>query len=238
MTRSAASLLTGRRTKFLVLVFWLLVVGLAGPLAGKLTGAQENDTAAWLPGSAESTKVLEIQQSFQSPDALPAVVVYERAGGLTAADRAKAAADAGQFVTFEGVQGKPAGPIPSQDGQALQTVLTVDLGPNGWEKAPGLVDQLRDVAGSSGMSVHITGPLGFAADSASAFEGIDSTLLFATLGVVILILLLTYRSPVLWLLPVISAGVARRLVEEMSRNENMAAHPANRPPSLTLTVMS
>ena len=208
MTRSAASLLTGRRTKFLVLVFWLLVVGLAGPLAGKLTGAQENDTAAWLPGSAESTKVLEIQQSFQSPDALPAVVVYERAGGLTAEDRAKAAADTGQFATFEGVQGKPAGPIPSQDGQALQTVLTIDLGPNGWEKAPGLADRLREVAGSSGMTAHVTGPLGFAADSASAFEGIDSTLLFATLGVVVVILLLTYRSPVLWLLPVISAGVA------------------------------
>ena len=56
--------------------------------------------------------------------------------------------------------------------------------------------------------MHVTGPLGFAADSASAFEGIDSTLLFATLGVVIIILLLTYRSPVLWLLPVLCAGVA------------------------------
>ena len=87
MTRSAASLLTGRRTKFLVVVFWLVVIGIAGPLAGKLTGAQENDTAAWLPGSAESTKVLEIQQSFQSPNALPAVIVYERASGLTADDR-------------------------------------------------------------------------------------------------------------------------------------------------------
>ena len=56
--------------------------------------------------------------------------------------------------------------------------------------------------------MHVTGPLGFAADSASAFEGIDGTLLFATLGVVIIILLLTYRSPVLWLLPVLCAGVA------------------------------
>ena len=208
MTRSAASLLTGRRTKFVVLVFWLVLVGIAGPLAGKLTGAQENDTAAWLPGNAESTKVLEIQRSFQSPDALPAVVVYDRPGGLTAADRTKAAADAEQFATFEGVVGKPAGPIPSQDGQALQTVVTFDLGPNGWEKAPGLAEQIKDVAAAPDLTVHVTGPLGFAADSASAFEGIDSTLLFATLGVVIIILLLTYRSPVLWLLPVLCAGVA------------------------------
>src|SRR5215207_3106894 len=209
MTRSAASLLTGRRTKFLVVVFWLVVIGIAGPLAGKLTGAQENDTAAWLPGSAESTKVLEIQQSFQSPNALPAVIVYERASGLTADDRARAAADAQELARFEGVQGKPTGPIPSADGRAMQTVVTFDLGSEGWEQAPGIADRIRELgSGPAGLAVHVTGPFGLAADSASAFEGIDSALLFATVGVVVVILLLTYRSPVLWLLPVLSAGVA------------------------------
>ncbi|HEX9041671.1 MAG TPA: MMPL family transporter [Trebonia sp.] len=56
--------------------------------------------------------------------------------------------------------------------------------------------------------MHIAGPLGYAADSGKAFKGIDSTLLFATVAVVIVLLLVTYRSPVLWLLPVISAGIA------------------------------
>src|SRR5215203_4074432 len=102
MSRSAASLLTGRHTKFLVLIFWLVLAAIAGPLAGKLTGAQQNDSASWLPGSAESTKVLEIQQAFQSPNALPAVLVYERASGITQADQAKAAADAARVSTFEG----------------------------------------------------------------------------------------------------------------------------------------
>jgi RND superfamily putative drug exporter len=208
MFRSAVSLITGRRTKFLVLILWLVVVAIAGPLAGKLTGAQKNDAASWLPGSAESTKVLQIQQSFQSPNALPAVVVYERDSGLTEADRA-AAADAEKLATFEGVQGRPVGPTPSPDGKALQTIVTFDLGADGWQKAPDIADRIRALPGTPpGLSVHIAGPFGLAADSASAFEGIDSTLLFATLGVVILILLLTYRSPILWLLPVISAGVA------------------------------
>lgn len=53
---------------------------------------------------------------------------------------------------------------------------------------------------------HITGPLGNAADNATVFKGISSTLLYAALAVVIVILLITYRSPVLWLLPVISSG--------------------------------
>ena len=209
MTSSAVRLLTGRRTKFLVLVFWLVLVGLAGPLAGKLTGAEKNDSASWLPGSAESTKVLQIQESFQSPNALPAVLTYDRPSGLTQADRAKAAADAQALAGFEGVQGKPIGPTPSADGKALQTVVVFDLGSDGWQKAPGIADRIRDLPGGiDGLTVHVTGPFGVAADSASAFEGIDGALLFATIGVVVIILLITYRSPMLWLLPVISAGVA------------------------------
>jgi RND superfamily putative drug exporter len=209
MTTSAARLLTGRRTKFLVLVFWLVLVGVAGPLAGKLTGAEKNDSASWLPGSAESTKVLQIQQSFQSPNALPAVITYDRPSGLTAEDKAKAAADAQALAGFEGVQGRPTGPAPSADGKALQTLVIFDLGEDGWQKAPGIADRIRALpGGSDGLAVHVTGPFGIAADSASAFEGIDGALLFATIGVVVVILLITYRSPMLWLLPVLSAGVA------------------------------
>src|SRR5690242_3095742 len=223
MTGSAARLLTGRRTKFLVLVFWLVMVAIAGPLAGKLTGAQKNDSASWLPGSAESTKVLQIQQSFQSPNALPAVITYDRPSGLTGADRAKAVADARALAGFEGVQGAPQGPAPSADGKALQTVVVFDLGSDGWQKAPGIADRIRDLPGASdGLAVHVTGPFGIAADSASAFEGIDGALLFATIGVVVVILLITYRSPMLWLLPVISAGVA--LVVAQALIYLLAAH--------------
>ena len=62
--------------------------------------------------------------------------------------------------------------------------------------------------GPDGLDVYVTGPAGSAADSSAAFEGIDGTLLYAAVAVVIVILLITYRSPILWLLPVISAGVA------------------------------
>ena len=88
--------------------------------------------------------------------------------------------------------------------------MAVNLGKNGWNGAGKAADSLRAIAQSNanGLTSHITGPLGSAADSAKAFKGIDSTLLYATLTVVIVILLITYRSPVLWLLPVISAGVA------------------------------
>jgi putative drug exporter of the RND superfamily len=74
---------------------------------------------------------------------------------------------------------------------------------------------MKSTAGyfANGMAIYVTGPAGVAADSADAFKGIDSTLLFATVGVVVLILLFTYRSPTLWLLPVISAGVALTIAQ-------------------------
>ena len=209
--RAVISAPAGRRTKWLVLVFWLVLVAVAGPLSGKLTGAEKNDASSWLPPAAESTQVLNLQSRFVSPNVYTGVVVYDRPSGLTAADKAKAAADAVRFASVAGVvHGQVAGPYVSRDGKAIETIVPVNLGSQGWSAAGTAVDELRAIAksGAGGLTVHITGPLGTAADSNSAFKGIDGTLLFAALAVVILILLITYRSPVLWLLPVISAGVA------------------------------
>src|SRR5690349_14766644 len=100
-----AALVCGRRTKWVVLVAWLVVVVVAGPLAGKLTGAQKNDNSAWLPGSAESTKVLALQRQYQPTETVPAVIVYERESGISTADLAKVTADAKVFGQTAGVQG-------------------------------------------------------------------------------------------------------------------------------------
>lgn len=214
MPLKLARALTGRRSKYAVLLFWVVVIAIAAPLTSKLTGAQKNDAQAWLPSGAESTQVLDLQKSFRSSNTLPAVVVYQRTGGITSADRAAAAADARDFAGLTGIAGRAVGPLPAKDGQALETVVPFDLGTDGWQKATTVVDQMRAIAADGpGLSVHITGPLGSAADSASAFEGIDSTLLYATVAVVVIILLLTYRSPILWLLPVMSAGIALTIAQ-------------------------
>jgi RND superfamily putative drug exporter len=202
--------ITGRRIKYLIILFWLIVVAIAAPLAGKLTGAQKNDAKSWLPGSAESTQVLDAQAAFASPDTIPAVIVYERLTGLTPADLSKVQTDVAVFAQLPNLDGTVTGPVPSGDGQAAQVVVPLNLGPDGWAKATDIVASMEETAtsGANGMTVFITGPAGFAADSGEAFEGIDSTLLYSAITVVVVILLFSYRSPVLWLLPVISAGVA------------------------------
>jgi RND superfamily putative drug exporter len=201
---------SGRRTKWAILAFWVAVFVLAFSPAGKLTGAQENDAVNWLPGNAESTKVLKASTAFQSSDVIPAVLVYERTSGVTRQDAAAVAQQVAQFGDVDGVAGKVTGPIPSQDRQALQVLVPIDAGSGGWETLADKVSELRKIAGSSpaGLSMHVTGPGGYAADSSAAFAGIDGKLLYSAVAVVVVILLFTYRSPLLWMLPVFSAVVS------------------------------
>jgi RND superfamily putative drug exporter len=216
MSRTIARTLSSHRAKWVVLAVWIGLLVFGGMFGSKLTQAQNNETASWLPSDAESTQALEALEEFQSPDALTAVIVYERAGGITPADMQAAATDAEEFGSFDGVTGKPLGPFPSEDGEALQTIVTFDLGPDGWELAPdiaGDMHEFSDETAPDGLDMYVAGPLGGAADSAEAFAGIDGLLLVAALGVVIVLLLLTYRSPVLWVLPIFSA-VAGLLVAQ------------------------
>src|SRR6266540_2729959 len=209
--RRIASFPCGRWSKWAVLVFWIAVFVVAGPLAGKLNSAQQNDASAWLPNSAESTQVVELAKRFTPSDVFPALVVYERAdGAVTAADRAKAAADVRRFAAVKDVSGKVLGPIPAKDGRALQVVVPIKVAEegNGWEELSPRVNELRSIAraDAGGLGVYVTGPAGYFADFAHVFSGFDSTLLYIT--AVIVILLLTYRSPVLWLLPLSCVFVA------------------------------
>lgn len=204
-----AGWVTHRYVKFVVIAFWLVVVAVLAPLGGKLTSVEHNDAKSWLPASAESTKALDKAGVFVDQNTITAVLLYQRDGGLTQQDLAAITGDVQTFGGLDALDGKVVGPVPSQDGEAAQVIIPLNLGSNGWDKAADAVDQIKSEATSGdGLNLYVTGPAGQAADSSKAFAGIESTLLYAAVGVVVIILLLTYRSPILWLLPVVSAGVA------------------------------
>jgi RND superfamily putative drug exporter len=209
-TGGVARLVCGRWSKWAVLALWIVVLVLAAPMAGKLTGVEKNDNSAWLPGSAEATKVSDLQKQFSSSDIAPAVIVYEHTGGITAADRTKVAADVQAIAGVTGISGQVAGPLESKDGAGLEVIAPIKVDSAGWDKIVDSTDAIKKITGTGtdGLKVYLTGPAGQAADSSSAFNGIDGTLLYTTLAVVAIILLITYRSPILWLLPIMSAGVA------------------------------
>ncbi|MEU4087997.1 MMPL family transporter [Streptomyces aureus] len=210
----AIGVVCGRRSKWLVLALWLLVLLFVAPLGAKLTDAQDNDAQSWLPGSAESTQVLDISNGFR-PEQIPAVVVYARPDGLTVQDRRQIAEDVRQLRTLRehGIRGEETrGPVFDRqpDPRAAQIYVPITMDASGWQRIAPAVSSIRDQVGKGGdgLSVHITGPGGTAADSSKAFEGIDSTLLYAAMAVVIVMLLITFRSPILLFVPLLGVVVA------------------------------
>jgi RND superfamily putative drug exporter len=227
MTRGLAEAVCDRRFKWVVLAFWIVVTVVFGGFGARLADVEDNETVNWLPESAESTQALEKTIAFRSDTTLDAVMVYEREGGITSEDVAAAQADIAEYEDMDGrtvgeivgddsvpeaeTQVSIDGPVQfippeaSTDGEALQVVVPIDAGKDGWLIMPDLADHMRDVAESDarGMNTHLAGYAGLAADQAEAFESIDGALLLAALGVVILILLITYRSPILWVFPVV-----------------------------------
>ncbi|MGC9539587.1 MMPL family transporter [Streptomyces sp. UG1] len=197
----------GRRGKWLVLAAWLILTVALGPLAGKLGDVEETGPNAFLPRGAESARVNTELEKFRTDTVMPAVVVYTGDGA-----KAASATDRDALTRYVAAGQEISGPIPSEDGKALMTIVPLD----GEDDITDKVDELRDVAGANappGVAVEVGGPAGSLTDSVAVFDGLDETLLLATGLVVAVLLLLTYRSPVLWLLPLFSVGFAAVLTQ-------------------------
>ncbi|WP_433114714.1 MMPL family transporter [Micromonospora sp. CA-246542] len=203
----------GRATLVAVVVVlaWLVIGAVAGPYAGRLGEVSTNDNAAFLPTDAEATRAQDLAGGFVDRPTTPALVVYERSSGITDADRQRVAADAARFAQVPGVVTPLPPPIPSEDGQALQVVVPVDDAEG--EQIGAVVRQVRDIAGGDrdGLTVDVAGPAGLLADLIEVFSAIDGPLLLVTLVVVLVILLIVYRSPVLWVFPLLAAGMSYAL---------------------------
>lgn len=239
MMRRLAALPGGRVGKWVVLAVWATLLVPVLMLAGQLGDVEENDNSAWLPGNAESTKVVARAENFQRGDTLPAIVVYDRPGGITAADMAEAQADIEAFKGIENVVGQPQGPLKSEDGKAIQTVVQLHKDKTGWEGIGKTVDAMTKAGeeNADGLGFHVTGPGGYASDSIKAFSG-GGALTTITALVVVVMLLLTYRSPLLPLLPLLTVGVAlvtsEAVIYLLAKNAGLVV---NKQTSFILTVL-
>jgi RND superfamily putative drug exporter len=209
--RGIVGILCGRWTKWAVLAAWVAVFVVAMPLAGKLKDAEKNDASASLPRNAESTRVVDLAKRFIPSDTVPALVVYERDSAVSAADQAKVAADVRRFAGVDNLGGPVVGPVLAKDRAALQVVVPIKAGSKGSAAIDPAVEQIRAIArdgSGSGLRAYVTGPAGYSTAFSDVFKGLDSTLVYITAAIVVVILLFTYRSPLLWLLPLVCVVIA------------------------------
>lgn len=185
------------------------------PPSGMSSSVTTDGAADTLPAGAESTKVAVLEDSLPGGDDNTFVFVYHRAGGMSDADRAtverhyntlakryspKVVASAGE--DDEGPQTRP-----STDGKAMMFTLDVSTT---YGAPEAIVGPLRDTAKDrpAGLELDVTGPSAIDGDMDAVFDGFDLQVFLTTVVVVTLLLILTYRSPVLWLIPLVAVGAA------------------------------
>ncbi|UJA20361.1 MMPL family transporter [Thermoleophilia bacterium SCSIO 60948] len=203
----------GRRSKFVVLAVWVAVIfaGFAFDLPGKFADAEENDSSSFLPGDAESTQVLDVTSRFEGGEVAPTVVVFRRADGLTTADqrtieqtRAELSDATRQFENTTPFSE----PQVSEDGTTALLINEI----RGTGEGDAILDPIEEyrslTESEDGLEVAVGGPAGLSADAITVFEGINGTLLAAAGGLVIVLLILIYRSPIFWFFPILAVGFA------------------------------
>jgi RND superfamily putative drug exporter len=215
--KALAAFVTGRRTKWAVIALWVvLVVAFAGP-GSKLADETNDQTQSFLPDSAESTKVLNIQKErFREGQTRDALIVYRRAGGLNAVDRIKIKRDAAAAARTLPVSRPPATPFGPRAPQGLvapggEVAYSVLSFPDNNDKLADWGKDLRDIVDRGqrpGLDAYVTGDVGFNTDAEEIFGSLDAKLLLATVLLVLILLGAIYRSPAIALMPLIVVGLA------------------------------
>jgi RND superfamily putative drug exporter len=214
----------------ITIVTWLAVGGFSGQVFPKISNVQENDNSAFLPESAESTAASKVIVKFsdQSLDLLPTLLIV--VGEVDPVKNPEKFAQVQEFAQGLGnlvlpqsnkplstyfAGEAPIQAIPSQDGKAALINVQIDsviAGENIDDEPalPLIIEFIRDEMKKelAGLESHVTGPGGIFADLFDAFGSIDTTLLRTTLIVVAIILILVYRSPILWIIPLFTAASA------------------------------
>jgi RND superfamily putative drug exporter len=215
--------ITQRRWAWIGVVVWVALLGIASPLAQKLSNVEDNQAVNYLPGNAQSTKAFQALQAFPSASNATAIAVWvSRSGPLTNADLATVSAARSAIQSRVNISG-PASPVAiSKDGKAaaVEVNLPAPQTPKGTSTQHSIdvldhaYDRLKaQVNATSTLQVGVAGPAAIAVESNTAFKGIDGILILAAGLVVAILLLLIYRSPILWLIPLLTSGLALELAQ-------------------------
>ncbi|HLY48699.1 MAG TPA: MMPL family transporter [Solirubrobacteraceae bacterium] len=209
--RPLERLFASRGARIGMVVLWLVLGGLGGSFAQSFQNIQKNEESSFLPGSSESVRELTLAKRFPSGERFAAITVIRRDGGLTSADAA----------AIEQVKASlTASPPPSGSHAAAVRVsrdhttalLIVDLKPRGEEtllkSSVSNVERRVTPLRARGLTVKVSGPAGLSRDAVNVFSSINGTLLLATAGLVFVLLIIIYRSPIFWVIPLFSVLMA------------------------------
>lgn len=224
---------TGKKTAPVTMLLALIFAILA---FGPLNIPSENTTpGTGLPDSAESVQVQKLQEQLPQNDGSAAFIVYASQTELTeeqlnwiqgefdSQTQMLAGGANEKFLEFTNLEVMGEKFVPpaaiSEDGTTALISVPLDQSDD-FDVTTERIDTMRELAPEgmpAGLDVYVTGPEAFIKDVGSIFEGADISLLAVTASVVALLLLITYRSPVLWIIPLLVVGVADGMAGILAR---------------------
>ncbi|MHB8438238.1 MAG: MMPL family transporter [Acidimicrobiales bacterium] len=232
-----ATLVTGPMASWVGVAFWVMIAAGSFVFATKVGTVESSRLSAFLPSASQSAGALALDARFPSGRAQQAEIVFYRAGGLTATDMTHVAADRRALAErLGGAIGTPSTALRSPNGDVA--VLLVSVAGNQSAVQSG-VKAVRAVLGegSGGLEIRVTGQAAIQADLLDAFSGADLMLLAATALLVAVLLAATYRSPVLWLVPLVCVGIAEAVAQAVVYGLGRGGLTVNSQSAALLTVI-
>ncbi|MCR8656386.1 MMPL family transporter [Paenibacillus endoradicis] len=228
MIQRIAACFTGKISKWVTLVVWILIA-LILTLTLPSVGDKVQNNAANLPSDAQSVLADQvIQEYFPNSTGVPALLVWHRDAGLTDEDFSIVRQLAEELTNSplpaqEAIiplhMGIPIEVLTSEDGSTLILPITFTDETETEvlkENLNHIREFINEQAGADifeadladGLSARFTGPVGISVDATDLFLDADIILLIATVLLVLVLLLLIYRSPILAFIPLVGVGFA------------------------------
>ncbi len=227
--------ITGPKTAWVTLLVGLVFA----VLSFTVFAAEEANVSpdSGLPADAEVVLVEKALEGMANSEGTAAVVVFTKTSGEFTEDeiiwlsgefdpmiQMPSGGVSELFLEYSNVEvmGDPFIPPATVSEDNTTAVLTIPLDTIGdVDEQAERIAEIRALIGKEvlpGLEVFVTGPEGFQVDLAGVFAGADFTLLLATVGIVIFLLLVTYRSPILWIVPLLVVGTADGMAGQIGRN--------------------
>jgi putative drug exporter of the RND superfamily len=221
---------TSRWGKFVTIGLWLVIAIVLTGVAPKLARLYDNNIGQSIPGDADSQVAQRLLlKEFPGTRGTPAIIVFNDPNGLGVDDRnrMKQVSDwliSGQNASFIGsvvsvfTVPQAARQLISQDGSTMTMIATLN-GSASDQKTLNSVKYIRQylssVTAKSSLEANVTGPAGIVTDLTGVFSSVDVALLLSTIGLVFVLLIVLYRSPILALLPLLAVGIALQIVNAL-----------------------
>lgn len=213
-----------KKGMWITLSIWLVATMLLAMLA---PGAKQYEVSSIDSFAQDAPSVLaqtKIDQHFADTDEIPALLVFQSKAGELKLEELSAALDKIGAEQIDGLKKviSLAGLPPQATASFFSADKTTAVIPVSFDASLGSkelserLDQIKSVADrSTPLSLNITGPAGIAADSLNLFSRADVVLLLSTIGLILILLIVIYRSPLLALIPLVAVAFVYEVVNQL-----------------------